>query len=600
MTIEETEKNDLIEEEKLKKDDVREQELKILRAKILDAVRISKRYWMIYREGTFGISTILNLIYKKSYLEVLFFTNRDVLEKGVPLIKIHTPVETEIDFNEITTEPDFDEDGLISPLKIIKRLNRTINREYRYHLSVLEQELKLLDEHFESYSIENNPYNREIFIHFPDFFLNLFVNFEVYPLVPKISFSPKLSRIIKLKEFLEIPSIKEWDENEPLHIYELVEILIEKILNHFKMSSLLKDSQHLIFENVLLMSNVNKINIKLHKGQTLGIYIDPNHMTQEGMNLVLSKLHDFLIETKENFVGTIKIFGKHVQLLTTEEKNKIFIFSVEEEKDFKNLPLSKALKKGIRVKNPLKIQRKALEKILKKAGLFDLKDEIYEEIEKRARFFNVLRNWKLKKDFINELMEISGLIHKKDKKVDELNPLEFLIFSTCRILLQLPTIILIKIPPFYLNKLQYDKFNEFIKKIKAKYHVIFIFQAPEEIISQCNRILTISKFIVETGSLEDYRSKLPQAGEILLIELDNPKQEDIERMKNIESLLILEERKNEKYKIYTKRNPHEVFLLLIKIFGHHLYSFKKYQANLDDFIEYVQQINVNTNSSQEK
>ncbi|MHA1689185.1 MAG: hypothetical protein ACTSUN_07600 [Promethearchaeota archaeon] len=600
MTIEETEKNDLIEEEKLKKDDVREQELKILRAKILDAVRISKRYWMIYREGTFGISTILNLIYKKSYLEVLFFTNRDVLEKGVPLIKIHTPVETEIDFNEITTEPDFDEDGLISPLKIIKRLNRTINREYRYHLSVLEQELKLLDEHFESYSIENNPYNREIFIHFPDFFLNLFVNFEVYPLVPKISFSPKLSRIIKLKEFLEIPSIKEWDENEPLHIYELVEILIEKILNHFKMPSLLKDSQHLIFENVLLMSNVNKINIKLHKGQTLGIYIDPNHMTQEGMNLVLSKLHDFLIETKENFVGTIKIFGKHVQLLTTEEKNKIFIFSVEEEKDFKNLPLSKALKKGIRVKNPLKIQRKALEKILKKAGLFDLKDEIYEEIEKRARFFNVLRNWKLKKDFINELMEISGLIHKKDKKVDELNPLEFLIFSTCRILLQLPTIILIKIPPFYLNKLQYDKFNEFIKKIKAKYHVIFIFQAPEEIISQCNRILTISKFIVETGSLEDYRSKLPQAGEILLIELDNPKQEDIERMKNIESLLILEERKNEKYKIYTKRNPHEVFLLLIKIFGHHLYSFKKYQANLDDFIEYVQQINVNTNSSQEK
>ncbi|MHA1804252.1 MAG: hypothetical protein ACTSU4_06905 [Promethearchaeota archaeon] len=597
MTIKEKEKNETIEEENLKKKDEREQELKLLRAKILDAVRSSKRYWMIYREGTFGVMTILNLIYKKSYVEVLFFTNRDVLEKGVPLIKIHTPVETEIDFNEITAEPDFDEDGLISPIKIIKRLNRTIVREYSYHLSVLEKELELLDEHFESYSIENNPFNREIFIHFPNFFLNLFVNFEVYPLVPKISFSPKLSRIIKLKDFLEIPSIKEWDENKPLHVHELVELLIEKILKRLKLPPLLKDSQHLIFENVSLMSNVDKISFKLRNSQTLGIYIDSNHLTQEEIDLILPKLHDFLIGTKEDFVGTIKIFGKHVQLLTTEEKNNIFIFSAEEKKNIKNLPLSKALKKGIKVKSPLRIHRKALEKVLKKAGLLGLKDEIYEEFEKRARLFKILRKWKEKKDFIDELMKISGLTHKKDKKMHELNPLEFLIFSTCRVLLQLPTILLVKIPQFYLNKLQYDKFNEFIKKIKAKYHVIFIFQGPEEIIAQCDKILIISKFIVETGSLKDYRSKLPQSGEILLIELDNPKQEDIERLKNMESLLILEERKNEKYKIYTKRNSHDVFLLLIKIFGQHLYSFKKYQADLDDFIEYVQQTNVNSISS---
>ncbi|MFX1503289.1 MAG: hypothetical protein ACFFDH_20170, partial [Promethearchaeota archaeon] len=56
--------------------DPRTIELERLRLKILDAVRFSKRFWMTYRENTFGIASILNLIYKKSFIEVLFFTNQ--------------------------------------------------------------------------------------------------------------------------------------------------------------------------------------------------------------------------------------------------------------------------------------------------------------------------------------------------------------------------------------------------------------------------------------------------------------------------------------------------------------------------------------------
>ena len=90
-------------------------ELERLRLKILDAVRFSKRFWMTYREHTFGIASILNLIYKKSFIEVLFFTNKDVMDRGVPLLKINTPLLDEFDFNEIIVEPDFDDDGLVSP-----------------------------------------------------------------------------------------------------------------------------------------------------------------------------------------------------------------------------------------------------------------------------------------------------------------------------------------------------------------------------------------------------------------------------------------------------------------------------------------------------
>ncbi|MCK4381257.1 MAG: hypothetical protein KAW51_08985, partial [Candidatus Lokiarchaeota archaeon] len=113
--------------------DPRNVELERLRLKILDAVRFSKRFWMTYRENTFGIASILNLIYKKSFIEVLFFTNKDVIDRGVPLLKIYTPLVDEFDFNEIIFEPDFDDDGLVSPKRIIERMRKHIIKEFQNH-----------------------------------------------------------------------------------------------------------------------------------------------------------------------------------------------------------------------------------------------------------------------------------------------------------------------------------------------------------------------------------------------------------------------------------------------------------------------------------
>ena len=57
------------------KDD-KDPDLEKLRLKVMDAIRFSEKFWMIYKEGTFGLATILDLIYRKSYIEVLFFTNK--------------------------------------------------------------------------------------------------------------------------------------------------------------------------------------------------------------------------------------------------------------------------------------------------------------------------------------------------------------------------------------------------------------------------------------------------------------------------------------------------------------------------------------------
>jgi hypothetical protein len=124
--------------------DVRDIELFLLKSKIIKAIRFSERYWMIYKEKTFGIATIIDLTYKKSYIEILLFTNIDVIQKGLPLIKIHTPSKTIFNFNEVLIEPDFDEDGLVSPVKIIERVNNLIAKEINYHLTILNYEIELL------------------------------------------------------------------------------------------------------------------------------------------------------------------------------------------------------------------------------------------------------------------------------------------------------------------------------------------------------------------------------------------------------------------------------------------------------------------------
>ncbi len=567
----------------------RQIELNTIQKKILEAIRVSRKYWMIYKEGTFGISTILNLIYKKSYVEVLFFTNRDVLDKGMPLLKIYTPIETEIDINQIILNPDFDDDGLVSPLKIINRLSKTINSEYRFHLSVLEQEVTLLNEDYENYSVENNPYNREIWVYFPHFLLKLKINFENYPLLPKITFSLTLSRIIKLNEFLKTENIKKWDENHPLHVTEIVNSLIKVILDRLNISGFFKDSQHLIMEDIMLSDKIKNLNFKVHRGESLGIYYDSTQISEHIFNLELLKLMRALGGSQEDFNGTIKVFGKHVQLLSEQEKKRIFILPARVDEKTENLTLARAIKKGIQVANPFKERRVALTDAIKHAGLYQLKDEIYEEFEKRIQLYRILRNWKEKRDNLSIILKVTGLILKKDVKVKELTSLEYMIFSVARALLQYSTLIIFRIPPDFLNRMEYAKFNEFIKNIKKSFHMIFILYGPEEIVSECDEILIITEKATETRSIEEYRAKLPQSGELVLIELNNPNPEEINKLRTFESLVIIEDRKNERYKIYTQMNPDDLLILLIQIFGQNLYSFKRLNADLDDYLEYIHQ-----------
>jgi ABC-type multidrug transport system ATPase subunit len=562
----------------------RDIELERLRLKILDAVRFSKRFWMTYRENTFGIASIINLIYKKSFFEVLFFTNSDVIENAMPLLKIYTPLEDEIDFNEILFEPDFDEDGLINPVKIINRMRRIISLEFQNHLKSLNTEIILIDEKFENYQIKSNPYNREIRISYPDFAVKLKINLEKYPFLPTFSFSRSLSKIITEREFTEDIIIKNWETENPPHIYELVERICDIISARVKIKMLKDDSQYLVLDRVTLGDMTDKLSFKIHRGKSIGIIFDEKSLNTTDPRQDLMVLFDTIAGAQHDYSGLIGIFGEPTWLLSQSEKNKIFILPQAYDSTITKMKIKNAVHYKIDLHDIYKSKKENFNLMLKNAGFTQSLDDIMEDFLK-TRSYKINRQ----KNYIKRVLESTGLLNKKNKRFSKLTPLEFLLFSITRALIQTPTIIMFSIPFGILGKLEYEKFNSYMDKIKENFHVILIFHGPEEIISNCDQILTITKKSSKIGTMRDYIEELPQYGEILSIELNNPEDSSIRKLKEMKEIdVLIEERKNEKFKIFIKNSITDVIIQITELLGPSLYSFKRSTASIGDYMEFIE------------
>jgi len=564
----------------------RNQELELLRQKIIEAIRFSEKYWMIYRQNTFGLATVLDLEYKRSFIEVLFFTNKDVLEKGVPLLKINTPIETNVDFNEILVEPDFGEDGLISPRKIIQRIDKLIEREFQHHLKVLNEEMELLDNEFETNQVNQIPYHRKIIIYFPGFNIDLTVNFENYPLQPIFGFSRFLERIIPLKKFLEMSNMKEWDDLNPPHIINVIKKLIERILSILKIRDYFKNFQHLLLKGVSISKDLEDISFKLTRGQSIGIlYEGLPDSSQEQINIM--NLFSAIAGENDQFSGTINIFGKFVQLASEDDLAPIFIIPEAIDSKMASMKIKKAVKHEVEVKVKDKTSKEDFLQILEDADLTTLIDEWMVK-GPFWKSLSILKDYRDKRALRIKVLKITGLYNKRKMKVSELKALDYFLFCIARALIQSPDIIMFSLPRGILNRLQFEKFKKYLKDIKKTFHVAILIHGPENIISECDKILTITEKAVESGTKKELIDKIPQSGELISVELNYPHEEAIQELFKLESAIVIEERKNEKYKLFPKEDPDKLVKKLIHLFGSDLYSFKRYRASLGEFAQFLE------------
>ena len=559
-------------------------ELERLRLKVLDAIRVSKRFWMTYREDTFGIASIIDLIYKKSFIEVLFFTNSDVLERGVPLLKIYTPIEDEIDFIEIIFNPSFDKDGFINPMKIIRRMRRLFRQEFQKRLEILNYEVELIDNKFENFQIKNNPYYREIRISYPNFATKLKIKFEKYPILPSFSFSRSLSRIITEKRFNEEEIIRNWDIENPPHVLEIIEKICEIISKQANLEPLKENSQYLVLNGVSVGEAINNLSFKIHRGKSIGIMYDEEYLNNVDHRLDLLNLFETIAGSQLDFTGSIEIFGNPIKSLSKKEKEKIFLLPPAYDSVITNMKVKKAIQYKINLNEIYKERKNVFNAILKNAGLGQSIDEIIEDL-----ISETIYKFNRKKQFLKNVLEVTGMLNKKNKKFSELTPLEYLLFSIARALIQAPTIIMFSIPYGILGKLEYEKFNNYMDKIKQEFHVIMIFHGSEEIVLNCDQIFTITKRASKIGSFKDYIKELPQYGEIVTIELNDPEEFLIRKLKEMKEIeVIIEERKNEKYKIFLKSNTNNVIVKITELFGPRLQCFKKSTASIGEYLEFVE------------
>ena len=101
--------------------------------------------------------------------------------------------------------------------------------------------------------------------------------------------------------------------------------------------------------------------------------------------------------------------------------------------------------------------------------------------------------------------------------------------------------------------------------------------------------LTIGKDESKIGTFNKLIEELPQSGEIITIELNNPDEKLIKKLSKFNEIAkIQEERKNEKYKIYLKEDPNKMIIRLTELFGQYLFSFKRSKASLEDYKEFFE------------
>jgi len=565
-------------------DKIRKSQVESIRRKVINAIRFTQHYFMIFRDNTFGVCRILDLEYKKSYIEILFFPNRDVIQKGVPVLKINSPIETEVDFNEILIDPPFDDDELISPFKVMLSIDDLIEEEFQLHLDELNKEKELIDEKFENYPIDNIPYFRKIILYFPGFSISLKINFEQYPLLPKFIFSKNLLKIIELEEFLQLPEIQNWDELNPPHIVELIEKLIDIVLRRVRGLKYFKNYQIVMIKDMEVDNTVSDLSLKVHRGQSVGIIEATN---KEGVidRGRIMRIFTTIAQRDSDFSGSIRIFGKYKRLLSDEELNRIVILPEALSSEVVSLKVKKAIKFNQDIRPKWTITSKELRRTLHDSKILTFIDEmraknpLLEVVSSFKEYIN-------KRDFVKKILEMTGLIYKKKEIVEQLNPADFLRFQIARALARSPDIILFSLPPGVFNRIEFKKFKNQLEKVKREWHLIIFIHGPEDLVSNCDKVITLKEREAETGTVEDFVKKIPKSDNLITIELTKANEEDLEILK--EDAFLIEERKHEKYKLYPKKDtdPDKLIKKIVQIFGEDLNNFKLFHGTLEEFIEY--------------
>lgn len=532
---------------------IKDPELEALRQKIMDAIIFSEHFWIVYKMNTFGMAGFIDLKYKRSYIEILYFTPSRAQKQNGRVLQINSPLLRQLHFRKLFEEPDMDADGFVNPTEIYKRILNLAENEIQAYLFILDNQIRKLNEEYENYAVQENPYIRKIRTKTAYGSYEFTIDFEMFPKRPKITLSEQTEKIMSSEKLLELDILKNWSEENPMSIPYIIDKIMEEIVRKEGGSLWNSDTQQMIFHGVNISSKIPEIDMRMHRGETLGI-IYQGKESEKGRKHTLMELFQTIAGVTKPKSGRITLFGNEIGYGPKRGPVGTYIVSSTLDPRIEELKVKKALTKNVTITTDMP-------------------------------------QFKRRKHMIDEILEVSGLKNKQKELVSSLKVIDRIKFAVARVLLQSPEVIMFSIPAGSLGRLEMNQFNRYLDRLKKTFHVIVLVHGPREIVADCDKILTITESKSDAGAVDDLVLKIPQAGEVIMIELNNLNPDVLNRevlSAMLEDAIVIEEREYEKYKIFSQENPDELIIKLMNIIGPFLYNFKRFKPSLAEYLEFME------------
>jgi ABC-type multidrug transport system ATPase subunit len=281
----------------------------------------------------------------------------------------------------------------------------------------------------------------------------------------------------------------------------------------------------------LIGENYKEITFKVRKGEHLGIYSNAGPQV-DALFRVLSR-------QSKSFRGKLNIFGidaANMDNAADYRSSVLWLNYTYSDQDLKN-----SIKKMVNA--PRKIKKQALEAVF--------------------------------------------LDYDTSKKLNECSEIELLRIKIANALCLNPGAIAFRIPTEDLGKMETEQIIRIITKIKETYDVILLIHGPKEIIEVCDKILVLKEKekTEKAGSLEELNEKMPNTGEIILLQLTNPTQDEINSLFLLPDTEVMELRKAEKFKIFSRLNPDTLIIQLFEKFGTKIFNLQRSKMKLGELLE---------------
>lgn len=500
-----------------------------------DILKIMTHYgfWAIYQDYMQGVAGYIRANQAKVYCEILFpadYPKKNAIFK----FPKKTSVKILNRYKELTNIGKN-----INPIQILdelKLITETLPPQGVILEEDLDNEIKRAEKY---YKIEPSKDKYLLKIEFESshsFYYSMELHLHNYPKSIEINFSNDLAKTIGPPYSLEL--IKNWNPKNPLDILEIIDF-VNKILKTCR--NTLTEDQKISIRNLNITSNsviIKDLNFPIPSGELVGIRTENPEIIKPFFNCFIGK---------QNFRGEIRIFNKPI----SDKTVKIIYLDFTKDTIF---------------------------------DLFNIGPNI-----KIKKAVNQIKSGEIASKMVDNVLIITQLDTVKNFKLKNLTETQKRRAILALSAIIQPDVILINKPEFELNDTEQKRIWRIIKELNENYFITTIIYSESIYIKNCNVILIINESgeLLDFGTHEKLISLLP-TNDIIILQLNEYNTKDINYIQSIpEVQFIVEERRGEKYRIFTKKDTSNIVKLLFNELGDKIFNISKEKPDLKDIIPYL-------------